>query len=330
VAIATFAVTSTAAGQGTTATVAGVVLDSATRRPVAGAIVTLRSGDRVVPARTDEAGAFRIPRLPTGEVVAEVKRIGYRLTTSRLEVRADTTLTLVVAPAARALAPVNVFGKGEGVFGTIARSADLRPIFGAKVLVVGSGVTAITDSSGEFSVPLKHPGTYMVRVTADGYGEEVLPLTVRKNEVVESSQLLDLSDRKPLSAGLWDDFDQRLRWKPVVSALITGSELRAAGATVREALTASPSVIKAQLRLVPEDVCLFVNGQPRPGMTIDDFRVEDIRAIELYQGKDSIYISGLVKMWPPKLPCGSGLENTSRRPRGPNQAKVKWAVVWLR
>jgi len=318
------------------AKVSGTAIDSATRQPVAGAIVSFRSGDHVVPVRTDEAGAFSA-RVPTGDVVGEVKRIGYRVKLFRMTLEQDTTLRLLIGPTPRSLAPVNVLGKGEGVFGTIARSADLEAIPGARVLVVGSGITVTTDSAGEFFVPLKHPGAYLVRVVADGYGEEVIPLTVKKNEIAESSQLLDASNRKPISAGLWDDFDQRLRWRPISSALVSGAELRAAGATVLDALRASPSMIRRQLRAT-RGACVYVNGQPRPGATIDDFRVEDIRAIELYLEKDSIYLGPMKEMWPKGVACGAPAPAAGGRlalgSRGPGGAgtvpTVKWAVIWLR
>ena len=313
------------------AVVSGRVVDSTTRQPVAGAIVALRSGDRILTERTDEAGAFSIVRVPVGDVSAQVKRIGYRIKDMSFFVRTDTTLSIVVAPSVRTLAPVNVLGKGEGVFGVIGRSADLKPIPGARVMVIGSGVTDTTDDSGEFFIPLKQPGAYLVRVVADGYGEEVLPLTVKKNEIAESSQLLDASDRQPLSAGLWKDFDQRLRWRPVSSALVSGAELRAHGSSVANSLEASPSVLARQLKIIPDDVCLFVNGQPRPGATVDDFRVEDIRAIELYLAKDSSYLSSLWLQWPRKRPCGTGMGNMSVSRRAPpGSAKVRWAVIWLR
>jgi hypothetical protein len=49
-----------------TAAVTGTVLDSATRIPVPGAIVAFHSGDRILTERTDEAGRFRIVRVPYG------------------------------------------------------------------------------------------------------------------------------------------------------------------------------------------------------------------------------------------------------------------------
>jgi hypothetical protein len=337
VAVAVSVATSTAVGQGTFA-VSGTLLDSATRQPVAGGIVSLRSGDQVFRDRADEAGAFRFTGMAAGLIYAEVKRIGYGPKSFSFSLDRDTALIVLITPSARKLVPVNVLGKGEGVFGVIGRSADLKPIPGAKVLVVGSGLTVTTDSAGEFFVPLKHPGSYLVRVTAAGFGEEVLPLSVKKNEVVESSQLLDASDRKPLSAGLWDDFDQRLRWRPIASALVSGAEIRAAGATVHNALLASPSFVRSALR--PNAPCIFVNGQPRPGMLLDQIRVEDIRAIEVYsdQRKDEVYLGPLKDMWPKNFPCGPALTPQSGpRPRsntGPNRsapiARMKWVVIWTR
>lgn len=316
--------------------VSGTVLDSSTRQPVAGAIVTMRSGEKVFSERTDEGGVFRMPRFEPGYIRVELRRIGYERKTFGVVIPSDTALDVVMAQTARKLVPVKVLGKGEGVFGVIGRSADFTPIPGAKVLVVGSGITATTDSAGEFFVPLKHPGAYMVRVTAPGYGEEVLPIAVRKDEVVESSQLLDASDRKPLSAGLWDDFDQRLRWRPIASALVSGAELRAAGGDLK----LTPAVVRSGLR--PGPICLFVNGQPRPELAFTDIRPEEIRAVEVYsdQRKDEVYLGVMKEMWPRNSPpCGTGIRdagapgNPTKQARGqgrPKVAFIKWVVVWLK
>ena len=49
---------------------------------------------------------------------------------------------------------------------------------GVAVRVLGSGVgSAVTDSSGEFVLPVK-PGYYMVRLERDGYGRQNIGVTV--------------------------------------------------------------------------------------------------------------------------------------------------------
>jgi hypothetical protein len=178
-------------------------------------------------------------------------------------------------------------------------------------------------------------------VTQPGFAEDVLPVTVRRDQVVESSRLLEESSEHGISAGLWDDFDQRLRWKPITSALITGSELRASGATIPDALPVSPEFIKKQLTFSSDGVCLFVNGTPRPGMTLNMIRIEDVRAIEVYsdQIKDQMVI-GLQKLWPPKLKCGDGfgeVGSDTRRPKALNSTPIRpkppaarWIVIWTK
>ena len=327
----------TAAGQ--SVTVRGVVRDSATRQGVAGAIVTLATSQRILSTRTDEAGTFAFGGVNPDRMTVAVRRIGYAHREWSAAVGVDTSLTLLIVPNAVRLAPVRVGAKGEGVWGVIVRSTDFAPSAGARVFVAGSGAPVTTDSSGEYFVPLKRPGTFMVRVTHSGYAEDVLPIKVKRDEVVESSHVLEESTRPPTPPGLWADFDKRLRWAPTNnSALVTGADLRAIGGTVADGLRASPAFVRTALRL-PEpatNLCVFLDGTPRPGTDIDMIRPEEIRAIEIYSDvqKDQLVLE-LNKMWPPGAPCGSGggRLSTGSTYRGRGRAappSVRWAVIWTR
>jgi hypothetical protein len=315
--------------------VSGTVVDSATRQGVAGAIISAATSDRLVSTRSDEAGKFTLRGLNPDQARIAVRRIGYRQQEWSVEVNADTSVTLTIVPNGVRLAPVRVGAKGEGVWGVIVRASDFAPIAGAKVFVAGSGMPVITDSAGEYFVPLKRPGTFMVRVTQKGFAEDILPVKVKRDEVVESSHVLEESDRAGVLPGLWLDFDKRLRWAPTNnSALVTGADLRAAGGTTSDALRMSPEFVRTAIRLVspPRGICVFVNGIPRPLMDIDDIRPEEIRAMEVYSnvGKDQMVIE-LGKMWPSGAYCGSGgaKGGASNRQVG-SMPVVKWAVIWTR
>jgi hypothetical protein len=79
-------------------------------------------------------------------------------------------------------------------------------------------------------------------------------------------------------------------------------------------------------------LCVFLNGTPRPGMSINDIRPEEIRAIEVYSDipKDQMVIE-LDKMWPRGGICGSNRQSLAPRGRGrASPPSVKWAVIWTR
>jgi hypothetical protein len=312
------------------ATVSGIVVDSATRQGVAGAIITAGNSQRILSARSDEAGRFTLRGLNAERATIAVRRIGYRQMERSIEVSADTSFTLVIVPNGVRLAPVRVGAKGEGVWGVVVRSTDFSPISGAQVFVAGSGKPVTTDSAGEYFVPLKRPGTFMVRVTRQGFAEDVLPVKVKRDEIVESSHVLEESNRTATPPGLWDDFDQRLRWAPPNSStLVTGADLRAVGGSVTDGLRGSAAFVRLALNLPerPTDICVFVNGTPRPGVDLNDLRPDDIRAIEIY-GKDQMGVD-LGKLWPRGAACGSG--GPKRVPMGRAvPPTVRFAVIWTR
>jgi hypothetical protein len=64
-------------------TVTGTIVDGATKRPVAGAVVTV---DTVLTATTDAAGKFSIPKVPSGIVDYTVQAKGYKLVSSTANV----------------------------------------------------------------------------------------------------------------------------------------------------------------------------------------------------------------------------------------------------
>lgn len=93
-------------------TVAGVVVDARSLRPIAGAQVGVQSGTGG--ATTNDAGQFRIAGLSGSQVTLVVRRVGYRSLTETVPVgRADLRLGMTEAP--RLLEQVVVTGTAEPV-----------------------------------------------------------------------------------------------------------------------------------------------------------------------------------------------------------------------
>jgi hypothetical protein len=86
------------------ATLTGTVVDSATKQPIAGAIVTV---DTVLTATTDATGGFKIDKVPSGIVDFTVEAKGYVLSQSTTNVEpgkpAVLALTLDAKPASPAV-----------------------------------------------------------------------------------------------------------------------------------------------------------------------------------------------------------------------------------
>jgi hypothetical protein len=309
---------------GQSVTVKGTVTDSATRRPVNGVIIDLASDSKRYSARTDEAGEFRFADIEPGGYRLVTRRIGFTPLVRSVAVTQDMkAVSLGLSPIPATLRTVRVHGEGTGVFGEIGTSTDLKPIIGARVQVAGANQSIFTDSAGAYFIPLQRPGSYVVRVQAEGYADEMFVVKVGRDEVADGSRLLDASTGARIPPGLWNDFDQRLRWRSNNSTLVPGSEIRGASPSLEEAIQRSPSAVRQGLRLGPS-VCVLVNGSPRPGLSLNAIRVEEITAIEVY-GRDREAVSFLAKQWIGQCSL------TYAKARNPNAPEViRYVVIWTR
>ncbi len=82
--------------------VAGQITDRATQQPIAGATVTI---DTVLTATTDDAGKFKIEKVPAGTIDFTVSAQGYTETSSTVTATPGGTFTLNVALDRSASAP---------------------------------------------------------------------------------------------------------------------------------------------------------------------------------------------------------------------------------
>lgn len=78
------------------ASVAGLVTDSTTHQPIAGALVVV---DAVLSATTDANGAFLFPKVPIGEVDYTVQAEGHVISAGTIHADAGKVATLNVALA---------------------------------------------------------------------------------------------------------------------------------------------------------------------------------------------------------------------------------------
>lgn len=329
-------------------TVSGVISDSSTRQPLAGALVELRAPSSRLTERTDEEGNFRLRGVPVGRYQVSVLRIGYLESKFDLEIGTrDTVLNVSMRPAAQRLDAFRVRGDITAIYGMVGTLPDLLPIAGARVQVLGADKEQVTDSTGGFFIALKDPGTYMVRMTREGYAERMFPIDVPRNRAVEASRLMDPGQaQSSVFEGLFKDFDRRLRMRSTSNAVfVPGAEIRRSGSLLIDGLKASPSFMAKSLDIV-DSACVFVDGKPRPGVSLEAFRPEEIEAVEVYAraagstdpragvptGDRS---NSLTMAWPGRAPCGRVLDRSfvplgsgplSRSTTG----RVQYVVIWLR
>ncbi|MBP6771739.1 MAG: carboxypeptidase regulatory-like domain-containing protein [Gemmatimonadaceae bacterium] len=306
----------------------GTVRSEADRTPLAGATVELSSARFTRRLRTDEGGRFRFGTVPVGTYRLSVLRLGYAPLSRQVSVvDADAELDVTLIPDARTLGAIvtqanvtAVFG-GIGAAGLNRNAAGERPLDiarGARVQVLGSGAETETDSTGRFFLEVKKPGRYLVRVSAPGLVPQVYSVDVPRNKAVDASRLIDsarvtVAERPEYLA---KEMDKRLAWRPFNSAIVTGDEVREYGGSLGSALQRSRGVASRGLRF-GSSVCVFVDGIPRPGMSPDAIRPEEVEAIEVY-GKNEDTKS-LAMAWR-GAPC------TPSRQLGANA--IVWVVIW--
>ena len=306
-------------------TITGVVRDSASRQPVQGAIVEIASGARQHAVRSDEVGEFRIDGVEPGSYRVVVRRIGYAPRATDISTESgNRPLAFELPPIPQSLRTVVIRGEGTGVFGQIARADDLTPIVGARVFIAGSRDSVVTDSTGAYFVPLKGPGLFMIRANAPGFVEDLFFVEVKRNAVADGSRLLDAGLGPKMHPILWKDFDQRQSWRTVnASVLLSGAEVRRGGNAVTAVLAQSGPMVASGMRLGP-GVCVFVDGKPRPGMPLNAFRPEDIKALEVYAERSDAAMLAL-EDWPKNQKCSG----TGERPvRGAKAIAV--VMIWKR
>jgi hypothetical protein len=308
--------------------VTGVVRDSASARPLAGATITLVGGGAQYTAQSDAAGLFQLFNVQAGSYDVTARRLGYEL--RRASVDVATRGARIDLPLARVatLDTVRV-GPGMAIYGAVGSYSDLRPLGGVEVQVVGTGARVKTDSAGRFIVPVNKPGVYVVRARLAGFDPQTLSAPVPKDNAVEISILLDAAKRgaSPVSEMAWGEFGDRVRARGNRSALVSRSELlRDGNVNAFVALEAAPSVREKNLRF-GEEVCTFVDGLPAVTTPIWKLEASAIEAVEVYTADSRSEQTETLA----RKSRGSECHRTGNSPSAmPASETIKWVVVWLK
>jgi hypothetical protein len=210
----------------------------------------------------------------------------------------------------------------------VASYHELQPLANAHVRVIGAAKATETDSVGRYQVSLPKPGSYVVRASKEGYVDQTMTVQV-PDSAVEAVILLDSGTAASIPEALLQEYDERLRWQSNGAALVSGSNLRHYKGSTTEALSGATKVIRRGLRLTGE-ICLFVDGIPRPYLPIDAIPVEAIENVELYTARGEV-TSTLMHAWPPGTQCGDGRTKTTAKVGEASDAgAVRYVAIWLR
>jgi hypothetical protein len=309
-------------------TVTGTVSDAATSRPLVGALVTLGAVGNERTTRTDERGGFIFNKIAPARYPLVVKRLGYEALRETIDATTGDAPIVDTLTRVASLDTVRVIAAQQGIYGAVATATDLRPLRAAAIQIIGAGGGKISvDSTAHFFVPIKTPGTYLVRARAPGYEPEAVSVTVHPGDGVEVAMLLDSATTPPTNRFemAMADFDDRLRLRHLSSVLVSRAELLTSGdhRTVG-AIRASPS-FQAKVLRFSDTVCVYVDGRPMPGWSLNSFEPSQIEAVELY-GEKGDATGTLARGWPRRAPCGQ----TGNSQTAPGIDVVLWAVIWLK
>jgi hypothetical protein len=305
-------------------TITGTVRDSATTRPLHGALVTIGTGMDQRVTRTDERGAFRFPAVTVGVNDFAVRRLGYAAWSRAIAVKAGVPLDIMLH-STRTLDTIRVSAARLGIWGVVADARDMRPIPGAVVQIIGDSLIT-ADASGAFFAPVKSAGSYAIRARAEGHRPLLMSVAMPKDDGVEVTLLLDSAGRgDKADEAAFADFQTRILRARLSSVFIPRSELtRGGGDKLVDAIRGAPSFLRKALRL-GETACVFFEGRPMPGTSLGHLEVQNVEAVELYtEAADGSRT--LAGDWPRGFPCAD-----TGMPRVHTVRDViRWIVIWRR
>ena len=268
--------------------------------PVADVQVELAPGPRR--ALTEDDGGFVFAQLKAGSYTLQVRRIGYRPQTVKVDVGAGATaspaITLVAIP--RVLDSIRVFEKANGLrySGTVLdeRSA---PIEGAIVMVPGKSRDLRTDATGRFSVEGFGAGTVIARVRKIGYAPQLHSLqmvnsktdSIRMKRLPQSLSPIEVMAKSGFGKDtfVYKELDQRMRWKGERSYVVSREEFDRQGTTdlanaIRYSVTGGR--YGGTLSHPMPDGCVIINGERAlRDWPLTAFFADEVEAVEVYPPK---------------------------------------------
>ena len=207
--------------------IVGIVMDTA-HQVLENVTVGIKSPRRQ--AKTNAQGRFTLSDLDTGTYEISVYRIGYETAKQSYVVTDSGGLArFCLIPEPRALPSMVTSATRPGLSGVIGDS-NYKALEGAEVRVLGAGLHALTDTAGQFYLPVKK-GTYPVQVSKAGYAREMLSVTIPDDSGRQIAVWLGsaVANANAVAARL-EEMHQRVLWsRPNRSALISAEQIARSG-----------------------------------------------------------------------------------------------------
>jgi hypothetical protein len=305
----------------------GIIIDSLTRQPIEGALITLSGSGYNQSMASHDDGTFRFMKVTPGRYTLTARRLGY----ARLEVPIrieDNGVKIRISLVRITTLDTVISRPGTGIGGQVGTLNSLQPLRNADVTVVGIGTRVRTDSVGRFFVPLKNPGTYVVRARTPGFEPVALSVFVPRDSTARLMLLMDTATTVKSNAYelAWLEFNDRSRLRGSKSAIVSYSELAKTGEPgLLEALQRVPSVSSKQL-LFGQTVCVFVDGRPAAGAPLRAWDVERVEAVEVYTFDSDL--TNTLQRASRAYECLTTTEITEPNPV--SRDRIRWLVIWAK
>jgi hypothetical protein len=320
-------------------------------RPIQHALVILDPGGTSRQLRTDRDGRFSFAGVSAGPHTIRVTWVGFAPEERRIEVVGSSVNVEVTLHRLTRLDTTIVTARRTGIYGSVISIDSLLPIPGARVEIIGDRRADSTNSSGAFNFPDVKHGSYIVRIKHPQFDSRNFSVVVPVEGGTELDVVMERGrvSRDAHMEMLYREMDTRLQMRGTNSAFITREALKGRDAmNLDAALQFVPEFAKKAF-IIQSDVCVFVDGIPRPHATLRDFAPEEIESVELYGGTWRSILTNLQReagrmdptgsillRWPAAMnvnedrsPCGLPL-TPGEAAISPQVVKVKFALVWLR
>jgi hypothetical protein len=260
--------------------------------PIRDAVVVIDPDSASQRTRTSADGRFRIDSVRFGEHTLQVARIGFRPLRTMIDVHATgLDVVIVMDPVPVVLDTISVRVARTGIHGTVStRGISLLPhepraLRGATVEVLDRPYRTTTDRDGTFRIDDIGEGSYSLLVRLDRYQSRIVPVLVPETGGLDVTVVLDstIADWQRREDYQLRDISRRLREATNPSAFVSAAELVGPEQmTLKDALRVAPSTLSRGLVIKDDVTCVYVDGQPRPGMTAGDIFADEVHAVEVY------------------------------------------------